>query len=282
MPELPEVEIARRQLDRWLVGRRIAATHLPDEAAVRTHLSTRPDDVLPGATGLVGGLIGSRVEATSRHGKRLGVVFDAGRAWAVHLGMSGRWVRREDGDAPRFARLGLEVEDGATVWFSDMRRFGCVAPVHADALDATLTAGHGPDALDACPDGPGLAARFRTRSAIKTALLQQERLAGLGNIHAVEALFRARIAPGRSAQGLTPSEWAALADAIPAQLRYALDVTEAEEVAYMTDGGHVENPFAVYGREGEACGSCGASVVRARHSGRSTFWCPGCQPDRAA
>ncbi len=276
MPELPEVEIARRQLARWLGGRRIDAVHVEDPAVVRSKASTLPRDAHPDGMAQAQALVGQTLDQTARHGKRLGL--RAGpSAFLVHLGMTGRWRWRTDGTVPRFSKLGLAAGDGVA-WFTDMRRFGCVVPVAPDALASALCAGHGPDALDAPPDGEALAERFDTRKAIKVALLDQHRLAGLGNIQAAEALFRARIHPSTPATALDPDAWKRLAQAIPVQLRYTLGATDAEEVEYMTDGKHVANPFAVYGRDEQPCPACGTAVARGRHGGRSTFWCPRCQP----
>lgn len=278
MPELPEVEVHARRLDRWTRGRRVDAVHLPDPAAVRGTMSTRPSDAHPDGPALVARLVGTTSAGTVRRGKRLGWRFaDPDAALLVHLGMTGRWVRRAAADEPpRFARIGLTF-NGQTSWFLDSRRFGCVVPLDPATLDAAMTDGLGPDALDPLPPDE-LAARVgRGRTAIKHALMDQARLAGLGNIHAVEALWRARIHPGQPANRLEPAAWEALAAAIPAQLADVVrDEDGDDDVVYVSDGG--DNPFAVYGREGEACPRCGAAVARAVTGGRATFWCPGCQP----
>ena len=116
MPELPEVEAARRLLAHWTVGRRILRVATPDEAVVREVLRAALDGAAPAAP--------------IRHGKRLGWAFDGPEgqtALLVHLGMTGRWARRTGEEPPRFGRLGLHMDDGSAVWFVDARRFGCVA-----------------------------------------------------------------------------------------------------------------------------------------------------------
>lgn len=270
MPELPEVEVARRWLSRWSAGRAVVDVRVEDPACVRPRLDTRPSAALPDGAAALRSLVGE-ARGVVRRGKRLGWASGCG-AVLVHLGMTGHWVRRTSDEVPRFGRCGLVLDDGATLWFTDARRFGCLVPVASfDALGEGL----GPDALDEPCDGEALARRVGGRGPIKPRLLDQGRLAGLGNIHAAEALWRAGLAPDRSADALDGAAWARLADAIVAQLRFGLEVTDAEEVVYLSDGG--ANPFTVYGREGAACPRCGGSVQRRIQAGRSTFWCPGCQ-----
>lgn len=277
MPELPEVELARRDLIRWTVGREILTTTVADPSVVRSTISTNPADQLAGgAETLQDALTGRIVEGVSRVGKRLAVRFDGETSLLVHLGMSGKWVRR-DRPTVRHGRLRLDVGDDDAVWFIDTRRFGCVVPVPSEGLDEALRSGLGPDALDEALDGPGLSARVQTRAAIKTALLDQTRLAGVGNIQAGEALWRARIRPDRPASSLSTAEWDALATAIPEQLRWTLDVEGQGEIVYVSEWGS-RNPFAVYKRAGEPCPRCETSIERTVHSGRSSFWCPACQP----
>jgi len=276
MPELPEVEVARRNLRAWSSGHLVDGFVLADPACVRTREVSSTSAADPNAEGWLNGFVGHPLEEIRRHGKRL--------AWRVgdvaalhHLGMTGRWVRRLTGaSAPRHSRLGLVMSSGQTLWFVDTRRFGWLVPILTANMDAALRRGHGPDALEEAPSGEALAALCRTRAPIKTALLDQKRLAGLGNIHVVDALWRAKIHPMHRANAVASSQWEALASAIPKQLEQALAYTTSEEVVYITDSG-AENPFEVYGREGEPCTACGALILQQRLGGRSTYWCPSCQ-----
>lgn len=190
----------------------------------------------------------------------------------IHLGMTGAWQR---GEPEKFGRIGLRFGDEA-LWFRDMRRFGCVVPCPADQLDTRLREGHGPDGLLDPLDGPTLAERFSTRKAIKVALLDQDRIAGVGNIHAVEALWRIGLNPKRPAKDVTADEWSALAGAIHDQLNEAIAAQDGEDFTYITDGG--PNVFAVYRHEGDPCPRCSTVVEHATMGGRATFWCPKCQP----
>lgn len=283
MPELPEVELHARRLRRWLVGRVVERVQVEDAGAIRPRPSTRPSEAMPDGPARLQRLPGARVEAVLRRGKRLGMRLTeaVGTDLLLHLGMTGRWVRRSTAEAgpPRHARLGLAA-GGRWHWFVDARRFGCVVPMAPTELRSALERGLGPDALEPL-GGSELAARVcrgRGRAAVKVALMDQSRLAGLGNIHVVEVLFQSGVHPARPVGELSASEWERLAELIPRHLRAALAEQPGDgDVAYLTEG-EIDNPFAVYARAGQPCPHCGEEIERARQSGRSTFWCPGCQP----
>ena len=277
MPELPEVEVAARNLRRWLAGRRVRAA-----AAAATSIvgPVGPDALAP--------LVGASGEDVERIGKHLLVTFARGRArvglWS-HLGMTGKWLRRARGaEAPRFSHATLTLDDGATLHYCDMRRLGRlrVVPGAAFADNARLRA-LGPDPLRDGVDAARLHARLaRVRLPIKVALLDQRILAGVGNIQASEALFRARLDPRRAAASLTRAEVGRLARAILASIRYTL-ARFAKDGADGGDGAivYVEenrkaNPFKVYGRRGAPCPRCGTPVTRIVQAQRSTFFCAAC------
>ncbi len=278
MPELPEVEHARRQLERWAAGATLTGSRVADRAVVRAGLSSRPSDAVADPEAALAPLVGRVAGVPERHGKRLGWPF-GDRVLLGHLGMSGKWVRRAPSDpAPVAGRLGLELRRGGedlVCWLVDTRRFGCVSV----GMDPDLHAGLGPDCATNPLDGPELAARFQVRRPVKVALLDQDRIAGLGNIHAAEALWRAGIHPDRACAGLTAAEWARLAAAIRVQIAGALaDMDGQDEVTYLSEGGD-DSAFSVYGRHGEPCPRCGGMVVREVRAQRGTWWCPTCQPD---
>ena len=278
MPELPEVEIARRQVVRWLGRAPVIAVRVPTPSSVRARRSTAPRDAHPAGGDALGSLVGARLIGTARVGKRLWLDFGAA-AVEVHLGMSGRLVRAAP-DAPPtpHGRVAWVTQDAA-VWLDDPRRFGCVVP---SAQGADWTAGLGPDALDTAWDGPSLAARCASGAPIKTVLMDQARIAGLGNIQVAEILHAAGVAPAVPARALGASAWARVATAVGPVLRASIDATDVggASVDYLSDGAHVVNPFRVYGRT--TCGTCGGPTARARHGGRSTWWCPACQDDDGA
>jgi formamidopyrimidine-DNA glycosylase len=276
LPELPEVEICRRSLDRWCEGRLFVEALIADPAAIRGKLVSRPSERLEDGVERWEAVVGCAHASLHRHGKRIGWVM-GDQAWLVHLGMTGKWVRRQQGaEVPRFGRIGLRLDDGHALWFVDTRRFGCISPVELDRLPSMLKGTMGPDALDEPMTGRQLQETLRGRRAIKTALMDQTKLAGLGNIHAMEALWRCGIKPTRPCGSLDPSEFELLAEALLTQLRWTIAEEGDGEMRYLSEGGR-SNPFSVYGRAGESCPRCKGDVVSMKHSGRTSFWCDSCQ-----
>ena len=275
MPELPELEICRRQLTRWSGGRALTGVIIVAPSSVRRFLSSRPSDIDPDGPERLRALIGRAPTAAKRHGKRVGWPF-GDRAILIQLGMTGKWVRRDPGDdPPRHARIGLTFGEH-TLWMSDPRRFGCVCEIPVEELSLALRGDMGPDALLEPLPGPQLRARFRGRRAVKVALLDQSTIAGIGNIQAIEALFRARLDPNTPVSEVTEAQWNQLSVALVEQLEWTIRVSDAEEIEYSSDAG-ADNPFRIYGREGQDCPTCATSISKAVLGGRSTFWCPTCQ-----
>lgn len=275
MPELPEVEHARRTIVRALDADPIVRAETADPI------------VVPQGPEVFATLVGAHLVASERRGKsvilRLAGPGARELAFFFHLGMTGRLVVREphDTEPVRFARWTI-VTPRRAITLADARRLGRVrvGPYDEVARDARFSA-LGPDALT-ITTGQALAACFRGRGGklvsapIKTALMDQARLAGLGNIHAAEALFLARIHPDRPTSSLRPAEWDALARGVHETLARTLaSMREDEELVYVSDGG--PNPFFVYGKEGEPCPVCGAPIRRDEHSGRGTYYCAKCQ-----
>ncbi|MCC6625486.1 MAG: Fpg/Nei family DNA glycosylase [Deltaproteobacteria bacterium] len=271
MPELPEVEATRDNLARWTR----AAGPITDVQVLdpRLALDRRA-------------LVGRRVLAARRHGKQLALDLARPRArtpdlvLAAHLGMTGKWVRAAIDAPPRpHARLVLAFGDVASS-FVDPRRFGDVR-VLAPGEDPF--AGLGPDALDAPLSTPALrAALGRGRAPLKARLLDQRRLAGLGNIAAVEACHRARVHPHTPVDDVPERAWRDLPRAIHDHLVKTLDdCLGHDEIAYLSEG--APSPFLVYGHEGAPCPRCRATgrlalVVKTSHAGRPTYYCARCQP----
>jgi formamidopyrimidine-DNA glycosylase len=270
MPELPEVEIARENLERWLGNRVIERARVRDRRILRGQSVRRVERVLGGA----------RLQEIRRRGKYL--VWNLGSRGEVvaHLGMTGKFVLRaqEEPDPPATCIL-LRLGDGRRVAFSDPRRFGRFQLVDRTTLKTLERIGI--DALDPLLTARRLGEGLRgSRLPIKSFLMDQHRIAGLGNIHAVEALFQGGIHPVRPAKQLRPREVARLHRAIRHSLMAELRRERADEIRYLheRDG---ENHFLVYGRAGEPCVRCGARVRRIVQVGRSTYYCARCQPRRA-
>lgn len=250
-------------------------------AIVRSRLSTLPSDAVPDGQRAAAELFdGASTERLVRHGKRIGwILRDRPVAAVLHLGMTGRWLRRSGEPPGPLVRLVLDLDDGSALWFEDGRRFGCVVPVERGQVGATVRGDMGPDVLDEPLTGTDLAARLTGRRPVKVALMDQAVVAGLGNIHAAEALWRAKIHPSIRCDRLTTDEVNRLAAAITEQVAPFVD-HGSDDPEYVNLGG--ENPFQIYGREGAPCPRCAAPITRDGLGGRSTFVCPRCQrlPDR--
>jgi formamidopyrimidine-DNA glycosylase len=275
MPELPEVEIAARNLREWAVGRRIERAEV--EAAARYVF--RP--VTPKK--FAADVAGHRVESVARRGKQLMVALD-GREGPVgllaHLGMTGKWLRRRAGERePEYVKARFHLDDGHVLHFRDPRLFGRLRLVPGARFhEVPEVAELGPDPLDEGIDGARLAAAFaKLRRPVKVALMDQALLPGVGNILASEACFRAGVDPRRPASRLSRAEVEGLGAAVLEAVRETIDREAGPEIAYVEEGG-AENPFLVYAREGERCPRCRrAEIRRFVQAQRSTFWCPRCQ-----
>ena len=272
MPELPEVETVRRSLEPHMVGSRVVEV---EAKAIRLREGIAPAEWTER-------ILGTRVVSLERRGKYL--IAKAERAAALfHLGMSGRMVvrRSEEPRAPH-THLVLRFDHGGEVRFIDPRRFGVAAVIDLDRLDAHPgLARLGPDPVGGDVEG-ALRAAGRSRSPIRSVLLDQTVLAGLGNIYANEALARAGISPLRRASAIVPRRLRALAGAIRAVLADALEAggTTLRDGGFVNaegEGGYFAVKLAVYGREGEPCLRCGGAIVRRVVSGRSLFYCRRCQ-----
>ncbi len=270
MPELPEVETTRRGLEPLLVGQRIHT------AIVRNRTLRQP---VP--RGLPQRLAGATIRSLARRGKYL--LVDCGTGTLIlHLGMSGRlWVVR-DGAAPApHDHFDLVLDNGTVVRLRDPRRFGLVLWQAGDALAHPLLADIGPEPLSDDFSGSALYTGTRGRSAaIKHVLMDSRVVAGLGNIYANEALFRAGIHPRTAAGRLSRDRCAVLADKIRKTLEQAIVAGGSSLRDYIgSDGvaGNFQNQFMVYDRAGEPCRRCGAMIKGIRQGQRSTFYCPICQ-----
>lgn len=290
MPELPEVETTRRSIAPHLVGRTIAAV----DTTKASYFFLTPPRVLAAK------LVGRRVTDLTRHGKYLLLELDDGARVFFHLGMTGqlftasarsvRLLNATRGGAlkpeaqPAFepdvhTHLVLSFADqGERVLFRDVRKFGKVQWLAKGARDARLLK-LGVDALQT--SGALLYEKTRARkAAIKTFLLDQSVLAGVGNIYADEALFRAAIRPARAARSLVKRECDKLAHEIVAVLERSIETGGSSISDYVradgSDGGY-QNERKVYSRTGGPCYVCGTPIKRIVLGARSTHYCPHCQ-----
>jgi formamidopyrimidine-DNA glycosylase len=271
VPELPEVETVCSGLRPRITGRRIERVDL-----------RRADLRRPFPPGLAARLSGRTVSDVTRRAKYILVGLDDGNVLVIHLGMSGRLHFVDNGSsAGRHDHVIIGFAGGPTLVFNDARRFGLLDLVRrADMAVHPLFEGLGPEPLDPAFDGCALAAALRgRRTPIKTALLDQSVVAGVGNIYACEALFHARLSPRRLAATVIGRRAACLAATIRDVLTEAIAAGGSSLRDYIQvsgELGYFQHSFAVYDREGQPCPGCDCDgrVARIVQSGRSTFYCP--------
>src|SRR5215813_10329433 len=270
MPELPEVETVRRGLALRISGRRIV------RAEIR-----RPDLRRPFPPALAARLDGALIGALGRRGKYILIELDSNGLLLLHLGMSGRVTAGSAAlpDAPH-DHVVLRLDDGTVIRFNDPRRFGLLDYVkRGDETRHPLLAGLGPEPLEAAFNGHYLTAVLAGKmTPIKSALIDQRIVAGLGNIYVCEALFRAGISPRRLSASIGRGRAERLVAGIKSVLTEAIEAGGSSLRDYVqADGelGYFQHRWAVYGHEGAPCPGCDcdSGVRRIAQSGRSTFFC---------
>ncbi len=270
MPELPEVETICRQLEPELEGKRIESLEVLDPRWCRPMPPAELEDAVAGRT----------IERLGRRGKYLLLGLDGGRTLVMHLRMTGNLVLPHRSTSERHLRARFVLSDGREIWFTDPRRFGEAFLIADAGLEARFERlGVEPLSAEFTPEALGEIAAGRT-APLKSFLLDQKGIAGVGNIYADEALFRARLHPLSPAGSMKPEHLAALRDAVVAALEAGIDGGGASIDDYR-DGrgekGRMQDEFLVHTREGEPCPRCGGPIERIVVSGRSTYFCPACQ-----
>jgi len=268
MPELPEVETIRRALEREVLKETLTGIDVKEQVHLLKNCT--PEE-------LKAALVGRSLRALGRRGKYL--LFDFGRySMVLHLRMSGRLLLNPS----KHTRLILSFSSGKRLYLDDARRFAMLYLAETERLDELkplrelgvepLSSGYTPEAF---------LELLQTEREIKRLLLDQRKIAGLGNIYANEALFEAGIHPERPARTLSPSEADRLFEAISRVLERAMSAGGTSIDRYRTphgEPGRFQEDFRVYGRAGEPCRRCGTPIVRLRQGGRSSYLCPRCQP----
>ncbi len=266
MPELPEVETVVRGLRSSVVGRRITQLDVFDRKL--SHLEAFD-------------LLGSRIGSAQRRGKYVNLPLAGGRTLQIHLMMSGRLLLRDRASpADRFMRVRIGLDDGQELRFCDPRRFGLMrvlSPAQLAQFDAAL----GPEPLSPRFRAQDLAGRLdRRQVALKTALLNQKVIAGVGNIYADETLWRARLDPGTTAAGLSDAQTRTLHRALRQVLRAAIALGGTTFGIYADARGQegaFQGSLKAFRRTGQPCPRCRQAIKRIVLGGRATHYCPNCQ-----
>jgi formamidopyrimidine-DNA glycosylase len=277
VPELPEVEVVRLGLDRWVTGRTVAGVQVLHPRAVRRHLA--------GGDDFAAQLAGRTVVAARRRGKYLWLPLDSGDALLGHLGMSGQLLVQPP-EAPDETHLRIRIafsDGGRELRFVDQRTFGGLS-VDPGGAELPAPIRHiARDPVDPLFDDALFAARVRRRrTGVKRALLDQSLVSGVGNIYADEALWHARLHWARPTETLTRPALAALLGAVRGVLARALAAggTSFDSLYVNVNGesGYFERSLAVHGRRDEPCRRCGTPIRRDPFMNRSSYTCPRCQP----
>lgn len=267
MPELPEVETVCRGLRPWLTGRRIIRARRADAPAGPKYAHLEEAD-------------GQRIEAVQRRGKFVVMPLSRGDELVVHLGMTGQLLRDEP---PGHLRVKVELDDGPSpvLWFRDIRRFGrFVLCRQGDRSGLPTLHSMGPEPLDPAFTAAILREGLTSRTAIKTALLSQRPVAGLGNIYVDEALFRARVHPLTSASSVSARKITALHAAIVEVLTAAVEGGGTSLRDYRNvegEQGEFKSSLLAYGRGGEPCVRCSTELSKTVVQQRTTVFCAKCQ-----
>jgi len=276
MPELPEVEVVRRGLDRWVAGRRIAKVEVLHPRAIRRHLA--------GAEDFSARLDGQQILGASRRGKYLWLPLDGGGALLGHLGMSGQLLV-QPADAADETHLRVRVgfaDDGPQLRFVDQRTFGGLSlESMRDGLPVPI-AHIARDPMDPeFDDAAFIKALLAKRTGVKRALLDQSLISGIGNIYADEALWRAKLHYDRPTEKLTRPRAIVLLAEVRAVLGESLQQggTSFDSLYVNVNGesGYFARALNAYGREDQPCGRCGTPIRRAAFMNRSSYYCPRCQ-----
>ena len=275
MPELPEVETVMRGLMPVMEGQRIMRADVRREG-LRWPFPAR----------FAARLMGARVEGMQRRAKYILMALDSGESLLVHLGMSGKVTIDESGEgqAGTHDHVVLDMENGVRILFNDPRRFGALDLLETDSLEShKLLAALGPEPLGNGFNAAYFAERLKGRKMpIKSAMLDQKIVAGLGNIYVCEALWRAGIAPQTQSAALNPARVSVLVRHIRDVLSEAIAAGGSSLKDYRQANGELgyfQHSFKAYGREGAPClkPECGGEIARITQSGRSSFYCPKCQ-----
>ena len=270
MPELPEVETVRAGLAKWVLNQKIVEAEQLHPRAVRGVI---PIEIFKGA----------KIQQVARRGKYLWFDFGQPEVLVGHLGMSGQFlIQKSSSPREKHLRARLQLKNGNEIRFIDQRTFGWLSVSKLVNGVPEISAHIARDLFDPLVDLKTAAKKINNRrSQIKTLLLNQEIVSGIGNIYADEALWRSKIHPESSADSLTEKEIIGLLKSAKLIMERALAAggTSFDDLYINVNGesGYFERKLAVYGREGEPCRRCGREIQRIAFANRSSHLCPNCQ-----
>lgn len=277
MPELPEVEVVRRDLEREVVGRKIKSTEVTGMRTIRRYRQRKQ---------FTSALDGHKITGVDRRGKYLLLRLDGGGVLIVHLGMSGQLLRAKTSrdPLPKHTHVVITFTQGGQLRFVDPRTFGEMFVTEVDELDTVDELSHlGIDPLETAMSWEYFGELVKARhTKLKSALMDQKFLAGIGNIYSDEILWGAGLRWDRMSDSLTPEEVRRLYRAVVETLQEAVkyrgsSLADEQYVDLFGEKGGYQEHHAVYAREGEMCPRCRHPIVRERVGGRSTFYCEACQ-----
>jgi formamidopyrimidine-DNA glycosylase len=278
MPELPEVEVIRRDLEHEVVGKKIKAVEVNRLRSIRRHKTSKE---------FASELVGAKIRSVGRRGKYLVLRLDGDRALVVHLGMSGQLLRAKSARVamPKHTHVVITFTEGGQLRFVDPRTFGEMFVTNVDDLEDQVTelAHLGVDPLESAMSWEAFGRVILQRKVkLKTLLMDQKFVAGIGNIYSDEILFTAGLRWDRTSDSLSDQEIRRLSRAIIETLNDAVkyrgsSLADEQYVDLFGQKGEYQHHHNVYDREGELCPRCRHTLIRARYSNRSTFFCAACQ-----
>jgi formamidopyrimidine-DNA glycosylase len=278
MPELPEVEVMRRDLEHEVAGKKIKTVEVRGLRSIRRHANKKE---------FIAALEGHRIKSVRRRGKYLVLKLDGDTALVVHLGMSGRLLREKSAKTPypKHTHVVLTFSEGGQLRFVDPRTFGEMFVTDYDAIDNEVSelAHLGVDPLDEAMSWHSFGRTIIAKHVkLKTLLMDQKFVAGIGNIYSDEILFAAGLRWDRSSDSLSDQEIRRLSRAIVETLQDAVkyrgsSLADEQYVDLFGKPGEFQHHHQVYDREGKQCPRCRRPLVRARYGNRSTFFCASCQ-----
>lgn len=270
MPELPEVEIIKKDLTKLIVGKKILAIETDSVKQVQPSLGVMKKAV-----------VGATIKKIERRAKLLQIFLSNGKILAIHLKLTGRLLIRKKGTAKDdWQHVTLALSGNKELRFADLRKFGWVRLVGDEKELEKLLAEFGPEPLNGLNLKEFQIILASSSRPIKLVLMDQKKIAGIGNIYASDALFLAKIHPGKKANKLGTKETGRLFEAIEKVLKAGIKYRGASDQYYLDALGHkgsYQDHFLVYGRAGKKCLKCNDKVEKIKLGGRGTYFCPACQ-----